>query len=399
MSKMMAVNAGSSSLKWTLFEMPAEEIIAKGIVERVGLPNSIVTIKPTIGDKVEEILDIDNHEFALNYLLDKLQSLNIIGDLDDLKAVGHRIVSGGEDYAESIVITDEVLTKIEELAEFAPLHNPPEAKVVRIFKKILPNVVNVAVFDTAFHQTLPDENYLYSISYDYYKKYQARKYGAHGTSHKYVTNQYLELAGQPKHSKIITCHLGNGASITAVKDGKSIDTSMGFTPLAGVTMGTRSGDIDPSLIAYLMEKEGISNIQDFIDILNKKSGILGLSGISSDMRDLRDARKKGDAKADLAIRIFCNRIAKYIGSYMAVLNGCDALVFTGGIGENSDEIRAEICDYLTWFGVDIDERLNVEMVLGKQGSITKTNSKVSVYVIPTNEELMIIRDTQALINK
>ena len=397
MSKMMAINAGSSSLKWTLFEMPAEKVIATGIVERVGLKDSVVKIKPTDGEKIEEVLDIHDHEQGLTYLLEKLQELQILVDLDELTAVGHRIVSGGEDYANSVILTEEVLERIEALSELAPLHNPPEAKVVRIFKKILPKVTNVAVFDTSFHQTLPDENYLYSIPYAYYEKYQARKYGAHGTSHKYVTYQYLAHKDYPKHSKIITCHLGNGASITAVQDGKSIDTSMGFTPIAGVTMGTRSGDIDPSLVSYLMEKEEIANIKDFIDILNKKSGLLGLSGLSSDMRDLREARKQGDAQADLAIRIFCNRVAKYIGSYIATLNGCDAIIFTGGIGENSDEIRAEICDRLTWLGVDLDPQANSEKVLGNEGLITTEQAKIEVYVIPTNEELMIIRDTQELV--
>lgn len=397
MSKMMAINAGSSSLKWTLFEMPNEEVIANGIVERIGLADSIVKVKPTNQEKIEEILDINNHEEGLNYLLKRLKELNILVDINELTAVGHRIVSGGEAYHESVVITDEVLNKIEELSELAPLHNPPEAKVVRIFKKVLPNVINVAVFDTSFHQTLPDENYLYSIPYEYYEKYQARRYGAHGTSHKYVTLKYLEEKNYPTNSKIITCHLGNGASITAVKDGKSIDTSMGFTPLAGVTMGTRSGDIDPSLIAYLMEKENISDIDEFINILNKKSGLLGLSGLSSDMRDLRDARRKGNEKADLAIRIFCNRVAKYIGSYITTLNGCDAIIFTGGIGENSDEIRAEICEHLTWIGVDLDNNKNENILFGKEDTITTPESKIEVRVIPTNEELMIIRDTQSLI--
>lgn len=388
MSNIMAINAGSSSLKWQLFAMPEEKVLASGIVERVGLPDSIIRTKVN-GEKHERIQDVKDHEEAVQEVFNDLLNLNIISSLADINAVGHRVVAGGEDYSESILIDDKVLTRIEELSELAPLHNPAEAKVIRIFKEQLPQVPNVAVFDTAFHQTMPEVNYLYSIPMEYYDKYQARKYGAHGTSHKYVANRALELMGEPEHSKIITCHLGNGASITAVEDGQSVDTSMGFTPVAGVTMGTRSGDIDPSLIAYIMEKEGMTDINDFIDILNKKSGLLGLSGISSDMRDLRDIRDENE-RADLAIRIFCNRIIKYIGSYIAMMNGVDTIVFTGGIGENSVSTRKAICESLTYLGLEMDPEKN--HVRGEERLISTPDSKVDVYIIPTNEELMIVRD-------
>lgn len=388
MSNIMAINAGSSSLKWQLFKMPEEEAVASGIVERVGLPDSIIRTKFN-GEKSERVKDIRDHEAAVNEVFNDLKDMHIVESLNDITAVGHRVVAGGEYFSSSTVIDDDVLAKIEELSELAPLHNPAEAQVIHIFRDLLPDAPNVAVFDTAFHQTMPDVNYLYSIPLEYYNKYQARKYGAHGTSHQYVSQRALELMNHPEHSKIITCHLGNGASITAIEDGKSVDTSMGFTPLAGVTMGTRSGDIDPSLIAYLMGKEGIEDINEFIDILNHKSGLLGISGLSSDMRDLRDVRDENE-RADLAIRIFCNRIVKYIGSYIAMMNGVDAIVFTGGIGENSISTRKTICDSLTYLGLHMDEKAND--VRGKERKISTDDSKVDVYIIPTNEELMIVRD-------
>lgn len=397
MEKMIAVNAGSSSLKWKLFEMPEEKVIASGNVARIGLKDSIVGIKYGDGQKYEAIKDMPDHESALNEVFTQIKKLHIIENLEEIVAAGHRVVAGGEDFKASTIVGSDEVAKIEALAEFAPLHNPSEAKVIRIFEKLLPNTKNVAVFDTSFHQTMPDENYLYSIPYEYYEKYRARRYGAHGTSHKYVSQRYLDIVGRPEHSKIITCHLGNGASLTAIEDGKSIDTSMGFTPLAGITMGTRSGDIDASLIPYLMEKEGITNVNDFINILNTKSGVLGLSGISSDMCDLRDARAEGDERADLALRIYANRVVKYIGSYVATLNGCDAIVFTGGVGENAPEVREEICQQLTWLGINLDETKNNEIFRGKEGDIATKDSKVRVYVIPTDEELMIVRDTQRLI--
>lgn len=396
MSYIMSVNAGSSSLKWKLFEMPEEKEIASGIVERIGLDEGKVKVKTVDGENLEKELTINNHNEALTEILNALLDLGIIRSLDEITAVGHRVVAGGEEYSDSIIIDDEVLNKIERLSELAPLHNPPEAKVIRVFRQLLPNTKNVAVFDTAFHQTMPKENYLYSIPMSYYDQYKARRYGAHGTSHKYVSQRTAELLDRPYEDlKIITCHLGNGASITAVDHGQSIDTSMGFTPLAGLTMGTRSGDIDPSLIAYLMKKEGMTDIQDFIDILNNDSGLLGLSGISSDMRDLRTAAREGSERAQTALNIFRNRVVKYIGAYMAEMNGCDAIAFTGGIGENDRSARAEICKNLSFFGVDLD--LEKNDVRGKEGIISTPTSKIAILLVPTEEELMIARDVQRLI--
>ena len=393
MSKTIAINAGSSSLKWQLYEMPMEEVVAKGIVERIGLNDSIFTIKYGNDEKYEEIIDIDNHEIAVKMLLDKLIELNILSSYDEITGVGHRVVAGGEDFKDSVVITDEVLQKIEKLADLAPLHNPANAMGITAFKKILPDIISVAVFDTAFHTTMPKHNYLYSISTEYYEKFAARKYGAHGTSHKYVAERAAEMLERPiEELKIITCHLGNGASITAVDGGKSVDTSMGFTPLAGVTMGTRSGDIDPSLLAYLMEKLELTDIKDMINILNKESGLLGLTGISSDMRDLEANLDKEAVQT--AYDIFTDRIRKYIGSYVTVMNGVDAIVFTAGIGENDAHVRSEVIKGMTWFGCELNPDTN--NVRGKESVISTDDSKVKVLLIPTDEELMIARDVERL---
>ncbi len=393
MSKTIAINAGSSSLKWQLYQMPTEEVIAKGIVERIGLNDSIFTIKYENDEKYEEVIDINDHDVAVKMLLDKLTELNILASYDEITGVGHRVVAGGEDFKDSVVIDDEVLAKIEKLADLAPLHNPANAMGIKAFKKILPEIISVAVFDTAFHTTMPKHNFLYSIPTEYYDKYAARKYGAHGTSHKYVADRAAEMLGRPiEELKIITCHLGNGASITAVDGGKSVDTSMGFTPLAGVTMGTRSGDIDPSLLAYLMEKLELTDIKDMIDILNKKSGLLGLTGISSDMRDL-EANMDKEA-VQVAYDIFTDRIRKYIGSYVTVLNGVDAIVFTAGIGENDSHVRSEVIKGMTWFGCELDDEKN--NVRGKESVISTDDSKVKVLLIPTDEELMIARDVERL---
>ncbi|MBO0474334.1 acetate kinase [Enterococcus sp. DIV0840] len=393
MSKTIAINAGSSSLKWQLYQMPTEEVVAKGIVERIGLNDSIFTIKYGNDEKYEEIIDINDHDVAVKMLLDKLTELNILASFDEITGVGHRVVAGGEDFKDSVVIDDEVLAKIEKLAELAPLHNPANAMGIKAFKKILPDIISVAVFDTSFHTTMPKHNFLYSIPTEYYDKYAARKYGAHGTSHKFVAERAAEMLGRPiEELKIITCHLGNGASITAVDGGKSVDTSMGFTPLAGVTMGTRSGDIDPSLLAYLMEKLELTDIKDMIDILNKKSGLLGLTGISSDMRDL-EANMDKEA-VQVAYDIFTDRIRKYIGSYVTVLNGVDAIVFTAGIGENDSHVRSEVIKGMTWFGCELDDEKN--NVRGKESVISTEDSKVKVLLIPTDEELMIARDVERL---
>ena len=392
MSKTIAINAGSSSLKWQLYIMPEETVIAQGIVERIGLNDSIFTFKYGEGEKFEVIKDIENHEIAVNMLLEQLIELKIIASYDEITGAGHRIVAGGEHFKESAIIDAEALKLVDELAEFAPLHNPAEAQVIRVFEKVLPGALNVGVFDTSFHTTMPAVNYLYSINTEYYEKFGARKYGAHGTSHRYVSERAADMLGKPiEETKIITCHLGNGASITAVDGGKSVDTSMGFTPLAGVTMGTRSGDIDPSLLQYLMGKLELTDIKDMINILNKESGLLGLSGVSSDMRDLENSEKES---AKLALEIFADRVRKYIGSYITVMNGVDAIVFTAGIGENDINMRKEIINGISWFGCEIDEERN--NVRGDERVISTDDSKVKVLLIPTDEELMIARDVEAL---
>lgn len=396
MSKTIAINAGSSSLKWKLFTMPEENVLASGIVERIGLNDSIFTIKYNDGEKFEQVVDIADHEVAVEMLLEQLKELNILSDFNEITGVGHRVVAGGEIFKDSALVTDEVIKQIEDLSEFAPLHNPANATGIKAFRKILPDITSVAVFDTSFHQTMPKVNYLYSIPMEYYEKHNARKYGAHGTSHKYVAERAAELLGKPiEDTKIITCHLGNGASITAVDGGKSVDTSMGFTPLAGVTMGTRSGDIDPSLLPFLMEKEGIESINDMIYILNNESGLKGLSGISSDMRDLEDAEATNE-KAELALRIFEDRVRKYIGSYAATMNGVDAIVFTAGIGENGSDTRKNVIDGLTFLGAEIDDEKN--NVRGKEREISSDSSKVKVFLIPTDEEVMIARDVEKFRN-
>ena len=392
MSKTIAINAGSSSLKWQLYGMPEETVIAKGIVERIGLNDSIFTIKYGEGQKFEQIIDIPDHDVAVKMLLDQLIDLGILATYDEITGVGHRVVHGGEFYDRSVVIDDEVLKNIEALADFAPLHNPANAMGIRAFKHLLPNIISVAVFDTAFHATMPEVNYLYSLPREYYETLRVRKYGAHGTSHRYVSERAAEMLGKPlAETKIITCHLGNGASITAVEGGKSVDTSMGFTPLAGVTMGTRSGDIDPSVLPYLMEKLDI-DINEMINILNKKSGLLGLSGISSDMRDLENNMDKEEVR--VALDIFADRIRKYIGSYVTVMNGVDAIVFTAGIGENDTATRANIMSKLTWLGCELDSEKN--KARGEELEISTPESTVKVFLIPTDEELMIARDVEAL---
>ncbi|MFL2099330.1 acetate/propionate family kinase [Desemzia sp. FAM 23991] len=394
MSKTIAINAGSSSLKFTLFEMPEEKEIASGIVERIGLKDSIFTTKYN-GEKYNITEDIDNHEIAIQKVLDKLIELNVIASYDEIEGVGHRVVAGGEDFKESALIDNDVLAKIEQLADLAPLHNTANATGIKAFKKLLPNITSVAVFDTSFHTSMPAVNYLYSLPMEYYEKHAARKYGAHGTSHQYVSERAADMLGRSLEDlKLITCHLGNGASITAVEGGKSVDTSMGFTPLAGVTMGTRTGDIDASIIPYLMEKEGITDINEMINIFNKKSGLLGLSGVSSDMRDVEDAAEAGDDRAQLALDIFYNRVQKYIGQYVALMNGVDAIIFTAGIGENSVETRKILIDGINWFGAEIDDERN--NVRGEERIISTDDSKVKVLLIPTDEEVMIARDVERL---
>ncbi|MFC7393647.1 acetate kinase [Scopulibacillus cellulosilyticus] len=393
MAKILAINAGSSSLKFQLLEMPEEKVITKGLVERIGLPKSIFSIEVN-GEKQKEVRDIPDHAEAVKILLDKLTTLGIIASLDEIDGIGHRVVHGGEIFNDSVLITDEVLKAIEDVSDLAPLHNPANITGIKAFQKVLPNVPAVAVFDTAFHQTMPEKSFLYSLPYEYYEKYGIRKYGFHGTSHKYVTQRAAELLERPlEQLRLISCHLGNGASIAAVEGGKSIDTSMGFTPLAGVMMGTRSGNIDPALIPYIMEKTG-QTAEEVINVLNKKSGLLGVSGFSSDLRDIEEEARKGNKRAELALESFAGRIHKYLGSYAAKMHGVDAIIFTAGIGENSDVVRSRVLTGLEFMGVYWDPALNE--VRGKEAFVNYPHSPVKVIIIPTNEEVMIARDTVRL---
>ncbi|WP_156857715.1 acetate kinase [Oceanobacillus sp. AG] len=389
MKNVLAINAGSSSLKFQLIEMPEEKVSAIGVVERIGLPDSIFQIEAN-GKKDKTVQDIANHEIAVKMLLEALIKKGVIQSYDEIDAVGHRVVHGGEYFSDSVLITDEVIETIEKVSELAPLHNPANLTGIRAFKEILPNVPMVAVFDTAFHQTMPKSSYLYSLPENYYTDYGIRKYGFHGTSHKYVSERAAELIGAPLESlRLISCHIGNGASVTAIQGGESIDTSMGFTPLAGVTMGTRSGDIDPALIPYIMEKTGKS-ADEVINVLNKESGMLALSGFSSDLRDIEEQSETNE-RAALALTVFAERIHKYLGSYAAKMSGVDAIIFTAGVGENSDTIREKILTGLEFMGVYWDPKRND--VRGKEQFINYPHSPVKVIVIPTNEEVMIARDT------
>jgi len=389
----MAINAGSSSLKFQLFEMPSETVITKGYVERIGLKDSVFNLTVR-GQKVIETLHIPNHEVAVELLLEKLIQHQVISSFEEINGVGHRVVHGGEVFSDSVLITEEVIEELERLSELAPLHNPANITGIIAFQRILGDTPAVAVFDTAFHQTMPSSAYMYSLPYEYYENYGIRKYGFHGTSHKYVSQRAAEMMGRPiEELRLISCHLGNGASITAIKGGKSIDTSMGFTPLAGVTMGTRSGDIDPALIPYIMEKSG-KTADEVLDVLNKQSGVLALSGFSSDLRDIQDATNEGDERAELALEVFADRIHKYIGSYAARMGGVDGIIFTAGIGENSHTIRARILEGLEFMGVYWDEELN--LIHGEEAFINSSFSPVKIMIIPTNEEVMIARDAAAI---
>ncbi|WP_324295645.1 acetate kinase [Rossellomorea vietnamensis] len=387
--KVIAINAGSSSLKFQLFDMPEETVITKGLIERIGLNDAVFNI--TVNDeKREEVTDIPNHEVAVKMLLEKLTGYGIINSLDEIEGIGHRVVHGGEVFNESVLITDEVINKIEELSDLAPLHNSANLTGIKAFQSVLPNVPAVAVFDTAFHQTMPESSFLYSLPYEYYEDFGIRKYGFHGTSHKYVSQRAAEMLGRPEEQvRLISCHLGNGASIAAIEGGKSIDTSMGFTPLAGVAMGTRSGNIDPALIPFIMEKTG-STADEVLNILNKKSGMLGVSGFSSDLRDIEMQASEGNERAELALEVFANRIHKYIGSYASRMYGVDAIVFTAGIGENSTLIREKVLQGLEFMGVYWDPARN--QVRGKEAFVNYPHSPVKVMIIPTNEEVMIARD-------
>lgn len=397
MSKTIAINAGSSSLKWQLYKMPEEEVLAKGAIERIGKSDAISTVK--YGDnKEEEILEIFDHTAAVELLLADLKKHGIIQEFEEITGVGHRVVAGGEDFSKSVVLDDAAIEKVAELAKLAPLHNGAAANGMRAFKKLLPNITSVAVFDTAYHSSMPELAYRYPIAEKYYTDYKVRKYGAHGTSHFYVSREAARLLGKPvEELKIITAHIGNGVSITANLYGKSVDTSMGFTPLAGPMMGTRSGDIDPAIIPYLVnEVPELKDAAAVVNMLNKESGLAGVSALSNDMRDIEKAKEKGDEKATLAYEMFVDRIKKFIGQYLAVLNGADALVFTAGMGENGTEMRQDIIDGLSWFGLELDPEKNV---FGNHGIISSENSRVAILSVPTDEELMITRDVERLKNQ
>lgn len=393
MTKILAVNAGSSTLKWKLFSMPEETVIASGLVDRLNLPGSVFTVKRPDADKYEVTQDNIDYRLAAAMVLSHLKDAGIVKHLHEIAGIGHRVVAGGEVFSDSAVVDDTTLKQIHELSQYAPLHNPIEAQYIEIFQQLLPNVPQVAVFDTALYTDMPKINALYPIPYEYYKKYGARKYGAHGTSHRYVSKRAAELLGKPLSDlKLITLHLGSGSSISAFDHGKVVDTSMGFTPLAGVMMATRSGDIDPSLVTFLAEKMGLK-MSDMIDILNQKSGLLGISQLSPDQRDL-EAAQDTNPQAKLALDMYANRIVRYIGSYIAELNGLDVLIFTAGSGENGIDMRQKIVDQLSYFGIQIDHDRN--QVRGKEQIISPDGAPVTVMVVPTNEELMIVRDVQRL---
>lgn len=392
--KIISVNAGSSTLKFSLLEMNDESIIASGLFERIGIDGSFYTIKFN-NEKIKEEIDLPNQEVAVKVLLDKLIALNIINSLDEIEGVGHRVVSGAYKYKDSVIITDKVIDDIDEIKDLAPLHNPDDVLVMRAFKEVLPNTLMVAVFDTTFHQTLEPVSYLYPVPYDWYQNYHVRKYGAHGTNYRYLVSKIEELEGR-KDLRIIACHLGGGCSVCAIKDGKSIDTSMGFTPLAGVMMGTRSGDIDPSIIPYIMEKEG-KNALEVIDDLNHHSGLLGMSEVSSDSRDIEKGIDEGNEKCRLTNEKYCRTVVSYIAQYYVLLGGVDVLVFTAGIGENSILTRENIVEKLSCLGIKIDKEKN--NFRGEIRKISTNDSKALVYVIPADEELIIARDTVSFINR
>ncbi|MBO7535855.1 MAG: acetate kinase [Bacilli bacterium] len=391
--KVMAVNAGSSSLKFKLFEMPAETVITDGVVERIGLEDAYFTIRVN-GEKKKQVLPIKDHGVAVQMLLDALISEHIVNDISEIKGVGHRIVQGGWYFDDSVLVDDEVIRKIDELCDLAPLHNPAHLIGIRAFMNALPGVPNITVFDTSFHQSMSEESFMYAIPYEWYEKYHIRKYGAHGTSHKYVANRCAALIGKRvEELKIVTCHLGNGASLCAIENGKCKDTSMGLTPLEGIPMGTRSGNLDPTVVSYICNKLNL-NATEVVNMLNKKSGYLGVSGVSNDSRDLEAAMAAGNDRARLALDIQYKRIADYIGSYYVLLGGIDAIVFTAGIGENSPRCRQQVVRRLGVLGVKIDEEKN--NVRGEEILISTPDSKIKVFIIPTDEELVIARDVMRL---
>ena len=394
----LVINCGSSSLKYQLINSDSEEVLAKGLCERIGINGSAITHQPEGGEKVTTEVEMKDHTQAVQYVIEKLtdKEVGVVASLDEIDAIGHRVVHGGEKFASSVVITDEIVKAIEECNDLAPLHNPANLIGINSCKEIMPNVPMVAVFDTAFHQTMPKKAFLYGLPYEYYEKYKVRRYGFHGTSHDFVSDRAAKILGKTREDlNIVVCHLGNGASVSAVKKGKSVDTSMGLTPLEGLIMGTRSGDMDPAIITYIAEKENLS-AKEVIDICNKKSGMLGLSnGVSSDFRDLAQAEEEGNEYAKDALETYAYRVAKYIGAYAMGMQGLDVVVFTAGIGENNISLRAKICEYLSIFDTKIDDAKN--NIRGEEAIVSTDDSKVKIMVIPTNEELAIARETVALV--
>jgi len=396
--KILVLNCGSSSIKYKLFDMDSKEVMAQGGIERIGLQGSFLKFALPNGEKVILEREIPEHTVGIEFVLETLtgERYGCISSLDDITAVGHRVVHGGEKFNSSVLITQDVVDQMVQCSELAPLHNPANLKGIYTISKLLPNVPQVGVFDTAFHQTMPDYAYMYPLPYEMYTKYGVRRYGFHGTSHRYVSARACEFLGvKPEGQRIITCHIGNGGSITAVKDGKSIDTSMGLTPVEGLMMGTRVGDIDAGALTFIMEKEGL-DATGLSDLVNKKSGVLGIFEVSSDMRELEDAVARGEERAQLAENMYFYRIKKYIGAYAAALGGVDIIVFTGGVGENQATCRAGVCQGLEYMGVKIDEPYNAT-IRGKETIISTADSKVKVVVIPTDEEFMIASDTMTIL--
>ncbi len=397
--KILVINAGSSSLKYQLIDMESEKVLAKGNCERIGIGGGIFGYKTADGREKKLSVEMKDHTEAFRQVTQALvdSQVGVIKDLSEVSAIGHRIVQGGARFSKSVLIDDEVIAAVEKLIPLAPLHNSACVEGIRACRKVFGKVPEVAVFDTAFHSTMPQKAYMFAIPYEYYEKYHIRRYGFHGTSHRYVSQKCAELMGKPlSEIKMITCHLGNGSSIAAIKDGKVIDTSMGLTPLDGFMMGTRTGTLDPSVVTFIEEKEHLSP-EEMSDVLNKKSGLLGISGISSDDRDVTAAEEKGEPRAILAHEMLVYQIQKFIGAYAAAMNGCDAIVFTAGLGENQWHHRQNVCDGLTYLGVKVSEELNRQMLHGRGGKISAPDSRVQVFVIPTNEELVIARDTKAIV--
>ncbi len=394
--KILVINCGSSSLKYQLFDMEVENVLAAGIAERIGIERSLLKHTPGRGERVTLEKDMANHKEAIAMVLEALTSEEhgVINSFDEIDAIGHRVVHGGEEFSGSVLIDQPVMDALKRFIALAPLHNPPNIMGIEACQDILPSVTQAGVFDTAFHQTMPARAYTYGLPYDLYKKHSIRRYGFHGTSHKFVAKRASQMLGKPlEELKLVTCHLGNGASIAAVDAGCSVDTSMGFTPLEGLIMGTRSGDIDPAIPVFLMDKLNMSS-SEINDLLNKQSGVAGISGVSSDFRDVEDAAARGDKRAQLALDAFYYRVIKYIGAYSAAMNGIDALIFTAGLGENSPEMREAVCDSLTYLGVQLDKDKN--KVRGKEGDLAMADSPVRVLLVPTNEELMIARETKEI---